>query len=416
MRKIQARIHQWYSTYHKLLKVSLVTASSHLGYGVLNQSAIPPYVEVLGWVRYVGVIYAFFIVAETLFKAPMGSLADKIGRRPVYVIAAVVGAVSAYLWTVVRRLWIILLVRVIDGTTSAGVWTASIVAIGGTVTSERRTTAMGVFTVTYLGGLALGPLLGGYSNDVTGSKMASFYVSAALFIIAAILAYFMMPAKQEDEIEAIQTPFSFKEMGVAIWLALKAIPDYMLIAFVSFYAFGLVIPIIKLFALQQLGMSETTYGLIALPVASICAIATLASGRLADLWGRARSVHVGIAIGAIFMSTVPLIHSDFHFAITATLIGIGFVIAMPSWLAIVTDMTEPGARGAVMGAVGTGQGIGVLVGTILGGFLYESVPLSLFGRHLNSHFTPFIVSALALALCFVLALVFVRDTVRKITD
>ena len=405
------------SNYTMLIRVSIVTTLSHLGYGVLNQSAITPYAIDLGWTAYLGAISAAFVIAETIGKTPAGTVIDRIGVRPVYTTAALVGAVSAVLWTVVHNLPTILVVRVIDGGASAGAWTGTVVATSSSVDKAHRPTAMAVFTLTYLAGIALGPLIGGYANDSTHSTATSFYVTSGLFLVAAAASQFLLPRVMREEDAETQEPRRSKSLLASVWFGLKAVPDYMFIAFMTFFAIGLLVPIMKAFALQQLRMSEESYGLIALPVALILAGASLASGTLTKAWGRARSVHVGLAVSAASMYAVPLIHYRFDFGVLATLIGLGFAIGMPAWLALISDISAPNVRGAVLGAVGTGQGVGVIIGNLLGGYLYTDVPFRFPGVHLNSHYSPFMWSAVSLTIAFVLSLIFIRKgTGRYVTE
>ncbi len=412
-------LRQYYAEHRDLIRVSVVATSSSLGFGVLNQSAIPPLVQWRGWVAYIGLIYATFAITETFFKTPMGSLSDRLGRRSIYVGAAILAGLSAFLWTVVKSLPLILVIRTLDGIGSAGVWTTTIVAMGGTVDAPARTTAMGVFTITYLGGLALGPLIGGFANDATASVLTSFYLASALFLVAGVLAYFLVPQRIREAADsaggaAPARRYSFLQ---AIWIALRSVPDYMFMALVAFFSIGLLIPIMKLFAMEQLGMSGETYGLIVLPVVLILAVATLGAGRLANWWSKATSVHLGLAISAGAMFLVPLVHEMWSFGALATFIGLGFVIGMPAWLALVSDMSAPSVRGSVIGALGTGQGVGVITGVVLGSYLYNSVPIHSLGINLDSRYTPFVVSALGLTLACVLALIFVREgTGRYIGD
>jgi MFS family permease len=82
---------------------------------------------------------------------------------------------------------------------------------------------------------------------------------------------------------------------------------------------------------------------------------------------------------------------------------------MPTWLALVSDMAAPRVRGTVIGALGTAQGVGAVMGTYLSSHLYTNVPLDFLGFNQNSHYSPFILSAIALTVCFLLSMLFIRD-------
>ncbi len=412
LRRLWAQYGQLYLTYHTLLYLSIVAAVAELAYGVMNQSAIPPYVEQIGLTAHIGVIYATFLVVETIFKSPMGHLGDRWGRRPLIVGGAAVSTVTAVLTAMTRNLPGLLVLRAIDGIASAAIWPTMIAAIGGSVPSDKRTTAMSALTVVYIAGVALGPLVGGYANDSTHSKLTSFYIVSALFVITALVALFLTPRRTREEAEVAEEehPPKFSDILVGV----KSVPDMMLLAFLAFFAIGLMIPIVKLFAMNELGLSETGYGKLIFPIAIGVAVASLGAGHLGDRWGKVRSVRLGIFLTAVAMWAVVFIHLAWHMALAGIVLGIGFVIAMPAWLALVSDMASPRMRGAIIGALGTAQGIGAVVGAALGSYLYTSLRLAIDGLHFSPHRSPFAVSAIALSACTVLVFVFLRENDKRI--
>ncbi len=401
----------YYRRYRELIGVALVAVTAHFGYSVLNQSAIPPYVEVRGWTQQIGGIYAAWLIAETAAKTPMGALADAFGMRKVYFVASGVGAISAFLWTITNILGIIFAIRVADGFASAGAWTVTVLAMGGTVGSGARTGAMGLFTVTYFAALAFAPLIGGYANDITQSKLTSFYLASAFLGAAAIMSLFLVPVHPRMEGgRQPAAPVRRRSLFGEIWLGVKAFPDFIAIAFAAFFAIGALIPVIKLFAMQVLGLSETGYGLLVLPVAGLLVVAALLTGKISVAIGKPHTVQLGIAIGAAAMWLVPFIHQAWQLAVLAAIIGVGFAIGMPAWLALVSDLSGPEVRGSVIGAVGTAQGVGVLLGVLLGGYLYSVPPIDVMGYIIPTHYAQFWSSAIGLTICFILTMIFIRHT------
>lgn len=397
------------SDYRELVGVSIVALVANTGYGILNLSAIQPYARQMGWAAHIGAIYAAFLISEALFRSPSGALGDHIGRKPVYVTAALIGVGAAFAWTIVDRLWLIMIVQVFNGAMFAGFYTTTVVAMGSSVHKESRVSAMDVFMITLLAGMSVGPAIGGYANDLTNSRLTSFYAASALFLLAAILAYFLMPRRMEEERDedgknGEQTDGDSQSVLGKVWAGMKQIPLYMLAAFVIYLPVGIVIPITKLFAMSELNMSETTYGLLFVAGAFVVGIASIVSSRLTNQWGRPRSVKLGLLLSAIGMYPIALIHVTWAIVIAAGVVALGFVINMPAWLAHVSDLADPSKRGALIGALGLGQGAGLVGGVLLGGYLYHWVPVSVFGIYLDSHYTPFLISAFGLSLAFVLAL------------
>jgi len=403
------RIRGLCSTYSTLIGLSIVTGVAELAYGIVNQSAIPPYVMELGLTEYIGIIFAMFLIVETLLKSPMGSLGDRIGRRPLLVGGSLLSMCTALGVVVFPSLWGLLTLRAFDGIAAAAIWPTMVAAVSGCVDEKRRTTAMSMLTVMYIAGVAVGPLIGGFANDLTDSRTTSFYLVSILFLLTAVCSYFLVPKRlhEEGHVEGRcpERPFRVGDLLIG----LKALPDMMLMAFCAFFAVGLLMPIIKLFAMEELGMSETQYGALVFPIALAVAGVSIFSGMLSDRWGKARSIKLGIFLTALSMWVITTIGAALHLAIAGAFLGIGFALAMPAWLALVSDMSTSRMRGAVIGALGTAQGIGAIVGAGVGPYLYQHVPLDITGIGWSTHYTPFVASAVMLTIAFVLCLLFIRN-------
>jgi DHA1 family multidrug resistance protein-like MFS transporter len=149
----------------------------------------------------------------------------------------------------------------------------------------------------------------------------------------------------------------------------------------------------------------------------VIALASVPLGTIGDRIGQARAVRWGLGICAFAMCGVPLVHGDLPFIVKAagmvvggSVIGVGFVIAFPSWMAYVSRTCSPRQRGAVMGAVGTAQGLGAMVGAPLGGYLYEHAHIRIgLMPWINSHYAPFLGCAALLLTAWVLALTTIKE-------
>lgn len=412
------------STYRTLIGLSIVTGVAELAYGIVNQSAIPPYVQELGLTQYIGIIFAVFLIVETLLKSPMGALGDRIGRRPLLVSGALISTLTSLGIVAFPTLWAMLALRAVDGVAAAAIWPTMVAAVGGCVQESRRTTAMSALTVMYIAGVSLGPLVGGYANDITDSRQTSFYLVSILFLLTALCSYLLVPKRiLEDEHHVTSTgeeveghvperPFRVGDLLIG----LKSLPDMMLMAFCAFFAVGLLMPIVKLFAMDELRMTETQYGQLVFPIAVAVAGVSIFSGILSDRWGKARSVKLGVFVSALSMWVITSVSSALHLAVAGAFLGIGFALAMPAWLALISDLSTPRTRGAVVGALGTAQGVGAIIGAAVGPYLYENVPLSIGGIGWSARYAPFVASALGLTLCLAVALVSMRKSDRRRVD
>lgn len=393
----------------------LMAGFAELGYATLNISAMPVYLrDSLGFgeatVTRVG---AVFLLTEALLRAPMGLLSDHIGRRRLMIIGPFVT-----IWTAVCTLFVpqlfetkglqelaYIALRGLDGIGAAMLWPAAFAAIGDCVEEKDRASAMSFLNFTYMFGIALGPLAGGLANDLTGAKTASFYLVAVLFAATVVINYLFYPRDHKSIPAHHEEASQFQIRALAS--AVKLVPGYLLLAFVVFLGTGLIMLLVKLFAMDEYGMSETQFGTLLLLPAIIMAILALPIGRWADKMGRVRAVRLGLWAGSIAMWAIATQSNKFIVMTAAGVAAVSFLLAIPAWLAELSEI-DPKQRGVILGAAGTAQGLGSIVGALLGGILYEKVPLQFWIWDYPAHRTPFIGCALMMTLGATLSLLVIR--------
>lgn len=400
---------------HAFWSLVVMAGFAELGYATLNISAMPVYLrDSLGFgeaaVTRVG---AVFLLTEALLRAPMGLLSDHIGRRRLMIIGPFLT-----IWTAILTLFVpqffdtkglqelaYILLRGLDGIGAAMLWPAAFAAIGDCVEEKDRASAMSFLNLTYMFGIALGPLAGGLANDLAGAKTASFYLVAVLFAATVVINYLFYPRDHKSGVAHHEEASQFELRALAS--AVRLVPGYLLLAFVVFMGTGLIMLLVKLFAMDEYGMSETQFGALLLFPAIIMAILALPIGRWADKIGRVRAVRLGLWAGGIAMWGIATQSNKLIVMMAAGVAAVSFLLAIPAWLAELSEI-DPKQRGVILGAAGTAQGLGSIVGALLGGILYEKVPLRFWILDYPAHRTPFIGCALMMTLGAILSLLVIR--------
>ncbi|MCS7300981.1 MAG: MFS transporter [Fimbriimonadales bacterium] len=373
---------------------------AELGYVTLNISAMPVYLrEVVGLGEAtITAVGSVFLLTEAVFRAPMGMLSDQIGRRRLIVLGPLLTVFTSLATLAATHPLHFIALRALDGLGAAMLWPAAYAAIGDTVPPHKRAWAMSFLNMTYMSGVALGPLAGGLANDLTGTKQASFYLTAGLFAAATFIAWRFYPKDGRRPLPHPNTPAE-KISPRALLSALRIAPGHMLLAFVVFFGIGLVMLLVKLYAMDEFGVSETLFGMgLVVPALAIAGL-SLPLGRLADRLGRTRSIRWGLTLAALVLwSVVAPANPPIAWVLFAAGLGaISFVLTFAAWMAELSEI-DPARRGVILGAAGTAQGVGSILGALLGGFLYEHVPLTLGAIAIPAHRTPFIGCALMLTL------------------
>ena len=386
-------------TRHALVALAFVALAAEIGYSIVNISALAPFVRYLHLEALIGVFLAAFLLSEAILKTPMGAWGDRVGRRRLVVVGLLISATCQILIAGTRNSLGIIGVRILDGVGAAMVWPAVFALASDHSHEDHRTGAMGLINTMYVAALAVGPMLGGALNDLTHSVKASFYLAAGVMVIAALVSGLVLPSSRAHRARAAAAgEQAHAGLLRELVVGLKLVPDLVPMALITFAGVGTLAPIVKLFSMDVLGLTESKFGII-MAVAAVCvAVASMRLGRLADRIGRVRTVRIGVATIAVCLWVLTWVAAgraphglaSLLMTLLAAVLGLGFVITVPAWLAIVVSRGKEKRRGAVVGVVGTAQGVGMVFGAAAGGWLYKT----------HGHYTPFLVSAVLLSLAF----------------
>lgn len=120
-----------------------------------------------------GLITSSFFAAELIGSPLLGALSDRYGRRVFLIIGPLLGAVAVQITSLSFALWLLLLARVLEGLSAASSIPATLSYISEATSGRPRLRAkvMGIFEISFTGGIALGGLLGGYLWDLIGKPV-----------------------------------------------------------------------------------------------------------------------------------------------------------------------------------------------------------------------------------------------------
>jgi len=137
----------------------------------------------------IGLVLGAFGFSMAITHIPAGRLADRIGRRPLLIIAWLLGLFSTLVMGFALSLPIYLIGLFCYGLTA---FVSS--PLSSYVTAARGKwevgTVLSLTTATFGLGMALGPVTGGWIGDHYGMRM-SFFVAAVVFLISNIFMFFI---------------------------------------------------------------------------------------------------------------------------------------------------------------------------------------------------------------------------------
>lgn len=141
----------------------------------------------------VGFVAAGYYATELLLAPVFGALTDRVGRKALVVVAPVVGAIALLLYPLTSSLWVLFLIRVIEGISAAAAIPATLGYLSDlTDGSPHRARLMGAYEIVTLlgitgGGIVLAPLLWGALGT------SSYPFLALVYILGALVFAFLLP-------------------------------------------------------------------------------------------------------------------------------------------------------------------------------------------------------------------------------
>jgi DHA1 family tetracycline resistance protein-like MFS transporter len=149
---------------------------------------------------HIGVMTALYATMQFIFAPVLGSLSDRLGRRPVLLISLAGAAVNYLFLAFAPHLWMLVLGRAIAGLTSANVSVAS-AYITDISPKETRARRFGLVNAMFGIGFIIGPVLGGALGDYW--LRLPFIAAAALNGLNLLLAFFVLPESRQPTRERI---------------------------------------------------------------------------------------------------------------------------------------------------------------------------------------------------------------------
>ncbi|MBK1839071.1 TCR/Tet family MFS transporter [Azospirillum sp. YIM B02556] len=149
---------------------------------------------------YIGLLTALYAVMQFFFAPVLGSLSDRLGRRPVLLISLAGAAVNYVFLAFASSLWMLLLGRAIAGLTSANVSVAT-AYITDISREQMRARRFGLFNAMFGIGFIVGPVLGGLLGDHW--LRLPFVAAAALNAGNFLLALLILPESHTPTRETV---------------------------------------------------------------------------------------------------------------------------------------------------------------------------------------------------------------------
>ena len=347
-----------------------------------------------------GIMMASFMGTRTLLARYWGAYSDRRGRKPI-ILAGLVGYFILLILFGLAQNWVhLLLVRALQGVTSAMVWPTAEAALMDIVGPERRGEGLGLYMMVSTFGWILGPGVGGflynYCRDILLLPVPDvfrvpYYIGALIIVPAIVLTLVILKETSPgmiDEKEKLKETSEIEEPSVPVTSEIsnesemtpkvrRMIYAIYLMSIFNGVAMGLGQPIFQLFLMSKITTDIGLIGLVISGAGGIGLLFSIPAGRYADRKGR-KGLAVWGAVGSrVSLGVLPLATD----LVQTSAIWVGQSAAMsasqPAMRAIQADVVPWNLRGKLFGTIQAFFNAGATIGPIIGGALYAYFSLIL---------------------------------------
>lgn len=321
------------------------------------------------------VIFAAYAVGVMVSLYLAGHVSDWLGRRRVILVAIVVELLAAVLFLVWPEVPGLLVARFVSGV-GVGILTATATAHLGELRSlarpgEGSRFSGSVSSFVNIGGLALGPLVGGIlAQWVRSPLVVPYLVFVVLLAVAAVAVAFVPETVERQEERRAYRPqrVSLPRESRSVFTSAGAA------AFSAFAIFGLFTSLAPSFIAGTLhDTSRFVAGAVTFAVFFMAAVAQLATVSM-PVKHQLRLAAALMAVGLVSMSVAVLVVSLPLFIVAGLAAGAGVGIQFRASVAVAASLVQPMARGEVLAALFLIAYFGLAVPVLLVGLALVFLP------------------------------------------
>jgi DHA1 family multidrug resistance protein-like MFS transporter len=372
-------------SYSQLFPLCFAVFVSMLGFGLV-MPLLPIYARDFGATgTQLGFLTASFAIARLITTFPGGWLADRAGRKKPIILGLLAYSVVMALYGFSQDVNQLILLRGLQGMASGVVWPVISTMVVDKVLPSDRSKAIGLYEMMHFLGMVVGPGLGGV--------LAGMFTVAVPFLVCGVLAFFSslivaltVQETATKELRVDDVPAEIPHSGTdskssmhnkAI-RALRELTPYTsifvglcLAQLILVFSNALMQPVLSVYANEEMGISEVGVGMLFTVQGIVTLLATVPMGIVADEVGRKPIIVLGKIIHAVAALLVILSGSFWPLLFVMTMRGFGRSMSNPSITAMFSGLVPISKRGRGIGIFNLFRNVGLVVGSTVGGFLYE---------------------------------------------
>jgi DHA1 family tetracycline resistance protein-like MFS transporter len=355
----------------------LIVLIDLLGF-TLVMPLLAPFAEHYGFREWqIGILFSAYPLCQLIAGPILGKLSDRYGRRPLLIFSQAGTALSFLILGLSRNFTIMLLARMLDGTSGGNILIAQ-AYVADVTTPKNRSRGMGYIGMAFGLGFVLGPLLGGVLLSIpVGADWRlrlPFLVAAGFSTLSWLLVLTRLPESLPIGSRERESARVLSWRGLVDTVTVPGIGQLILLGFLSVLAFAALEGTLSLFLHRRLEWDthRAAFAFAGLGILSAAVQGGLIR-RLVPCFGEPILIGGGIATAAIGFAGLALVSSAVELAVALFLVGVGHGVVGPSISGLLSRITPPSEQGAVFGTFSSAQTLARMISYSIANMLLGQV-------------------------------------------
>ena len=297
-----------------------------------------------------------------------GSLADRVGRKPMIERAIFGGAISIFMMALATNVYQLLMIRIIQGVLTGTIAACTALVSAGSP-SRKMGFSLGLLQTGFFLGNFLGPLLGGISADILGFRN-SFRITATLLFIAGWLIFFLVEENFTPSVTKKQI-MPFKKR-VALFFNNGQLFIMFFILFLVQFSVKIISPIFPLFVetiVSNPKVVSTFTGLMFAITGLMSAFSAINVGKLIEKKPSNFLLTISLLGTGLFFSSHAFVTNTTQLILLRVGLGLFYGAIIPIANTIIGLSTPSEHRGKVFGVANSTTYLGSVLGPSSGAFI-----------------------------------------------
>ena len=337
-----------------------------VGLGIISP-IIPNYASELGASGvFIGLIYSSFSLSRAILQTPVGRFADSYSKKRIIIAGLIMYTLTSVLYTLVNSPETLIMVRVVHGVGSAMMMPVAMAYAMELTPKGEEGKYMGYLSTALFTGYGAGPLIGGYIYE-RYSIAYVFHAMSILVSISLLLTIIFVPDEEALGIRKEKSRVSIREI-----LTNKKLSGIFVYRAVNALGRGSIMSFLPILAVQIMGLSGTTIGVILSVGIFANALLQTPMGYLADRYNRNILLIVGGIISSIGYFFIVNTGTTAELFAARLVVSAGSAVALPAVTAIVAEEGRELGAGSTVGVFNTAMSLGQIVGPVFTGYLFDT--------------------------------------------